>query len=444
MLRDKMKKTILFFVTILLCGCAATSRYIPYTQEQFRPKKADYPIDIFKEGPKPHRNYKIIGRIEVYGDTSYGLNWEDIYNKMLQIARGKGADAIINYKSEYKEYAGKINMPGYTRYETQTTHHKGSLSGTTHYGHGGGYSYSNGSYSGTSTTKVPTYHPGYDIPYSGAMLYSYGDLIVFINKNIFDTLKDAGLRKRVIHLYPVGIPTFEELNRDLTIIDVVSGLPFEKSGIQKGDVIKKVNDKEFNNCEDVGLYLENQPLNREIKIEIIRGNVNKVLYLKPSIQKPHYGFAFKGHRDKFYTVSENNEHPPVVLFVTDKIMWELRFKLLESGVLDCELVVTNNSDREFKLSSENIRVLSNNVPLDKLSAEEVFNFVSEIYGTDPDIRNKKISNLERAELKDATILPGETLNKKLWFYDKLLNPNIEVKISLGDERTEIIFFDVKE
>ena len=83
-----------------------------------------------------------------------------------------------------------------------------------------------------------------------------------------------------------------------------------------------MDDKEFNNCEDVGLYLDNQPSNREIKIEIIRGNINKIFYLKPPIQKSHYGFAFKGYRDKFYMVSENNEHPPTVSFVSDKIMWD--------------------------------------------------------------------------------------------------------------------------
>jgi len=441
-----MKKISLFFAFLfVISGCAAVSRYVPYTHEQFQSKKADYAIDIFKEGPKPHRNYKIIGRIEVHGDTSYRLNWEDIYNKMLQIAREKGADAIINYKSEYTNYYGTINMPGHTSYETQTTHHRGSISGDTIYGYGGEYSHTSGSYSGTSTTKIPIYHPGYDIPYSGAILYSYGDLIVFTNKNIFDTFKDAGLRKREIHLYPVGIPTIDELNRDLTIIDVVSGFPFEKAGIQKGDIIKKVDDKEFNNCEEMLLYLDNLPSNREreIMIEVIRGNVNKVFYVKPEIQK-HYGFAFRALRDKFYMVSKNNEHPPTVSFVTDKIMWELRFKLLESGVLDCELGVTNDSDGEFKLSPDNIRVLSNNVPLDKLSTEEIFNFVSEIYGTDPDRRNKEISNLERIRLKDTIILPGETLNKKLWFYNQLLNPNIEAKIILGDSSAETTVFDASQ
>ena len=107
-------------------------------------------------------------------------------------------------------------------------------------------------------------------------------------------------------------------------------------------------------------------------------------------------------------------------------------------------MVTNNSDREFKLSPDNIRVLSNNVPLDKLSTEEIFNFVSEIYSTDPDRRNKEISNLERIRLKDTIILPGETLNKKLWFYNQLLNPNIEAKITLGDSRAETIVFDASQ
>src|SRR3989338_6949664 len=121
-------------------------------------------------------------------------------------------------------------MPGYTSYDVQTTRHRGSISGGS-YNYNSGHTSIDGSYSGTSTTMIPVLNPGYDIPYSGALLHVYAYLVVYLDRNIFDTLKDKGVAKSEIPLFPLDIENIDNIATDFTVVEVNSNSPFEEAGI---------------------------------------------------------------------------------------------------------------------------------------------------------------------------------------------------------------------
>ena len=443
-----MKKIFysLLLIPILLVGCMATSKYIPYTQEQFQSKKADYPIATFEKTPEPIRNYKVIGKVMASGDTKWGTTWENIYTKMINTARKEGANGIINCKYEYKEYAGTYSMPGYTTYQTQTTHHSGSVSGMTNYDFGSMHSNTQGTYSGTSTTRIPIYHPGAEIPYSGAMLYGSGELVVFQDTNIFDKLADKGIYKSILPLYPLDIPNIKDLDKNFIPISITPGFPFERAGIRNGDIISRINGKDFNNATDISDYMGNLPSDQEVEIEIKRGDAIRNFSVKPKIERPRFGFDFIPLEKDFYqeyeiTLGSETMRGRQITFKIDQIIFRVILDLDRIGMLCCEMTVVNLSDKEFKLSPEYFRILANNVPLERLSLESLLLFDPLFPNVSVEQREKLGKEFDKQILKDTKILPGETLVKKLWFSNERLDTNIELKITLNDGKAKSIFFD---
>jgi hypothetical protein len=110
-----MRKFILLFIVILgMTGCAVSTRYVRYTDQQFLPKAKYYLISIYLESQTPPlaQPYRVIGRIETEGRTSEGVNSDTLADEAKRIARAKGGDAIINARTEAATYSGTDVIPG--------------------------------------------------------------------------------------------------------------------------------------------------------------------------------------------------------------------------------------------------------------------------------------------------------------------------------------------
>lgn len=64
-----------------------------------------------------------------------------------------------------------------------------------------------------------------------------------------------------------------ETDKGALISDVVSGGPAEKAGITRGDVILKFDDKSVQSAHDLNVAVASTPINMEVKVEIMRGNL---------------------------------------------------------------------------------------------------------------------------------------------------------------------------
>ena len=143
-----MKRICLLLLTILsLAGCATSVRYVNYTDEKFLPKPQYYFITIYHDSQHPPsiQPYSVIGRVEVSGYISDGVNPDTLTDQAKTIARKKGADAIINAKTESANYSGVYVASGYIAYHR----------------------------------CYRSYHPTEYIPYSNTLLTFRGELIVF-------------------------------------------------------------------------------------------------------------------------------------------------------------------------------------------------------------------------------------------------------------------------
>lgn len=142
---------------VMLTGCETVSStsqfYRPFTTETYPPKPKDHPIPIL--GAQPKRKFTVLGRLAFSAGNGYGYMIRAIeYN-----ARKVGADAAIMLDSNSSAEQYTYTVPGYTTYQPVTTYSTGHANAN-YYGTGG-YGYGSAYGSGTSTTYVPQYHPGY-------------------------------------------------------------------------------------------------------------------------------------------------------------------------------------------------------------------------------------------------------------------------------------------
>ena len=139
-----MKKLFLILlIGMTLAGCATTASYMSYTNQRLPPKLKDYVVQVyttFQHLPST-ASYRVIGRVEVQGYASDGVNPLMLSKQAQSIAKKKGADAIINADTQIKPYGGTYVVPG----------------------HFGFYDY----------------HPTQYIPYGATFLFFTGELIVF-------------------------------------------------------------------------------------------------------------------------------------------------------------------------------------------------------------------------------------------------------------------------
>jgi hypothetical protein len=139
------RKILLFLIAFSLAGCATIVRYTAYTGQVFPRKPGHYFITIYPSLPPfVVPSFQAIGKIEVSGYASEGVSPDVLAEKAKIIARQKGADAVINAKTEGVVFSGVDVVPGhFTRYH---------------------------------------YHDAQYIPYSDTLFTFQGELIVFINE----------------------------------------------------------------------------------------------------------------------------------------------------------------------------------------------------------------------------------------------------------------------
>jgi hypothetical protein len=96
-------------LVLVLAGCATSSMYVNYTTQRFPPKDLYFTENIYPESQAlPAANpYYVIGKVSVEGFASNGVSPETLALRAKTIARKRGADAIINARTEmYRYYYG--------------------------------------------------------------------------------------------------------------------------------------------------------------------------------------------------------------------------------------------------------------------------------------------------------------------------------------------------
>lgn len=105
-----MKKQILLLglFVLVLAGCATSTRYVNYTDQRYPPKDESYVVNVYPESqPLGASNpYYVIGKVSIEGFASNGVSPETLTNQAKVIARKRGADAIINARTEVFRYYG--------------------------------------------------------------------------------------------------------------------------------------------------------------------------------------------------------------------------------------------------------------------------------------------------------------------------------------------------
>jgi hypothetical protein len=80
--------------------------YVNYASQQFPPKDPSFPVNVYSQSQAIGTNnpYYVIGKVSIEGFASNGVNPGGLTNQAVTIARKRGADAIINAKTEVFRY----------------------------------------------------------------------------------------------------------------------------------------------------------------------------------------------------------------------------------------------------------------------------------------------------------------------------------------------------
>ena len=108
-----LKKIVIGLIVLGLAGCATSTRYVSYTSQQFPPKDALFNVNVYprSQGVPVGNPYYVISKVVVEGFASNGVSPDTLTRQAQQIARKKGADAIINANTvAYRYYGGDALM----------------------------------------------------------------------------------------------------------------------------------------------------------------------------------------------------------------------------------------------------------------------------------------------------------------------------------------------
>jgi len=102
-----MKRIFLTILAVLvLAGCATSVRYVNYTEQKFPSKDKYYLVNIYPLSQQHPlgQPYYVIGKVEISGFASDGVSPESLADQAKRIARKRGADAIINARTQIARY----------------------------------------------------------------------------------------------------------------------------------------------------------------------------------------------------------------------------------------------------------------------------------------------------------------------------------------------------
>lgn len=259
---------LIVLLLIVLSGCAAPQpfsvKYEAYTGQAYPAKTADSPI-LLDPALFSYRQYTKIGRLSVSGSAQIRVaqaTFDRAVEAFLLEAKAKGADGIADLRTDKGGYVFNSYVPGYTTYSPTTTYYQGTV-----------YGRNSATYTGTSTTNVPVYHPGYQVQQTMGTFLISGDLIVFLDK---DTSGYVG----------ITIDRMAQNVSGLRISAVVDGSDAARAGLMAGDTVISIDGEPVR--DDVDFYRRTSKIDAVIPLRYLRGNKEYEAAVIP--QMAYYGW----------------------------------------------------------------------------------------------------------------------------------------------------------
>ncbi|MEL6777086.1 MAG: HhoA/HhoB/HtrA family serine endopeptidase [Cyanobacteria bacterium J06597_16] len=92
------------------------------------------------------------------------------------------------------------------------------------------------------------------------------------------------MRDRINQDDEIGVKVNEDSG--VVIVRVMPGTPAEAAGLQRGDVIKKVNNTVIVNVADVQAQVENSGIDEDLQVDVIRAGKPQIIQVKPTELPP--------------------------------------------------------------------------------------------------------------------------------------------------------------
>lgn len=153
---------------VFMAGCASVS-YYPATSKTLIPKPKDSIVVVLPEDF--NQPYSKIGHLVVSGGNApiTQMSEQAVINEFYKQARKRGADGVINTKTNIAQVTRYWQTPPQTTYHSVSGYTNGNFAGT-------GFS---GNYNSTTTTMIPETTPGTVVPLQIIIPTVQGDLVVF-------------------------------------------------------------------------------------------------------------------------------------------------------------------------------------------------------------------------------------------------------------------------
>ncbi len=103
------KRLLIGLAVLILAGCATSTRYVSYSMQRYPAKDKFYTVNVYPSAQALPAGtpYYVIGNVSIEGYVSNGVNPMSLTSQAEDIARKRGADAIINAATqEFRYYGG--------------------------------------------------------------------------------------------------------------------------------------------------------------------------------------------------------------------------------------------------------------------------------------------------------------------------------------------------
>ncbi len=92
------------------------------------------------------------------------------------------------------------------------------------------------------------------------------------------------MRDRINQDAEIGVKL--NVDRGVVIVRVMPDTPAEAAGLKRGDLVKRVNDKDILDVTDVQAQVESSGLKEALKVEVIRSGKSQIITVKPTALPP--------------------------------------------------------------------------------------------------------------------------------------------------------------
>lgn len=230
------------------------------------------------------------------------------------------------------------------------------------------------------------------------------------------------------------------------VLGVTEGSPAAIAGLEVGDLIISVNEKEVLTKSQFVEVLRKEKARGSVSFCILRDGMTQTLTAEFRDQSQRFGIGI----GDYFLIARKRAYPPTIFHRKGNFGMGVNGVVSGRGIAKFNIRLDNFSENDLKISSGSIMAIAGGTELHRLSPEDVVGMVyPEARGLEDAIslkmrrpskreqsllrrKRKELEMLSQLNLKDAEIPPKGFIIGSLFYDNSIQSYPIDLKVEVGD------------